>query len=276
MRSEGIPGAVSNTAGTGVCYHIIYRCSSGDHGRCRAGPGCKGCRQPQLWRPQCSSRGSVAVAPSASAPAHEFRGDAGRMEIELTSEHDKASGRRCLGRGQRCEVVHETVAGALPRSRRGRAEQQRLHQHHGRVDRRHCPTRPRPAASRTARPPRPDQRRARHLAPDELAHVRALPQHRRRPGAQPIRGLRRAGRVRLDPLPRRAHQHPTPRPDPQGRRRRSRPLPGGQTGRHGNAVLPGSSKNCAGCSNSSATPTTRTWHSGPSTTTTSAPRTARH
>ena len=104
--------------------------------------------------------------------------------------------------------------------------------------RRHCPARPRPAASRTARPPRPDQRRARHLAPDELAHVRALPQHRRRPGAQPIRGLRRAGRARLDPLPRRAHQHPTPRPDPQGRRRRSRPLPGGQTGRHGNAVLP--------------------------------------
>ena len=39
-------------------------------------------------------------------------------------------------------------------------------------------------------------------------------------------------------LPRRAHQHPTPRPDPQGRRRRSRPLPGGQAGRHGDAVLP--------------------------------------
>jgi hypothetical protein len=28
MRSEGIPGDVSNTAGTGVCYQIIYRCST--------------------------------------------------------------------------------------------------------------------------------------------------------------------------------------------------------------------------------------------------------
>ena len=108
---------------------------------------------------------------------------------------------------------------------------------------------------------------------DEPQDVRAVSRRRHH---QPVRGLRGARGARLGRLPRQARQHPAPRPDPARRGRRGRPLQARQAGRHRAAVLPLLARgDRAGCSRAWATTGAPTARGATSTTTTSAPRTAR-
>ena len=162
----------------------------------------------------------------------------------------------------------------LPRPRRTRPGQQRLHQRDGRLGAVPGPGDPGPAArpppDRAGRAARAGPRGAGPLGGSQPQAARLLP--RRRLISQ-FEGYGDLAELDWDGLPAPLRQHPPPGPDPGGRGRLPQPLQGLQAGRRADAVLPAVGRRAAGAAGPARLPAASRTPS-PATSTTTCERTS--